>query len=86
VAGRSTIALISFAFFTSAAHAEKLRITSTPSGAKVEINGVPLAPHRSKKTIPAAMSTKPKPLSAHVSVARSWLARVSMVTRSKKSS
>ena len=36
----ASIALISFAFFTNATHAEKLRVTSTPPGAKVEINGV----------------------------------------------
>jgi hypothetical protein len=32
--------LISFAFVTSARHAEKLRVTGTPPGANVEINGV----------------------------------------------
>ena len=43
----ASIALISFTFVTSATHAEKLRITGTPPGAKVEINGVAFAPSAS---------------------------------------
>jgi hypothetical protein len=34
------ITLVAFAFFPCVAHAEKLRITGTPPGAKVEINGL----------------------------------------------
>ncbi len=71
---RALTALILCAVFTCATHAEKLRITSTPPGAKVEINGVAVGPLPLKKIIPAAIFTKPKPLSARASATRSWLA------------
>jgi len=71
---RALTALILCAVFTCATHAEKLRITSTPPGAKVEINGVAVGPLPLKKTIPVAIFTKPKPLSARASATRSWLA------------
>jgi hypothetical protein len=56
----ASIALISFAFFTSATHAEKLRITSTPPGAKVEINGVAVGTTPFEKDYPSGYFHKTK--------------------------
>ena len=56
----ASIALISFALFTNAAHAEKLRITSTPPGAKVEINGVAVGTTPFEKDYPGGYFHKTK--------------------------
>jgi hypothetical protein len=64
---RALTARILCAVFTCATHAEKLRITSTPRGAKVEINGVAVGATPFEKDYPAAIFTKPKPLSARAS-------------------
>ena len=61
----AAIALISFAFFTSAAYARKLRITSTPPGGKVEIKGIAVDTTPFEKDYPGGYFTKAKPLSAH---------------------
>jgi serine protease Do len=49
---RTILALITFAVSTGAGHAEKLRITSTPPGAKVEINGVAVGTTPLEKDFP----------------------------------
>ena len=54
------IALVSFVFFTCVAHAEKLRITSTPPGAKVEINGVAVGTTPFEKDYPGGYFRKAK--------------------------
>jgi hypothetical protein len=54
------IALIWFAVFTCAAYAEKLRITSTPPGAKVEINGVAIGATPFEKDYPGGYFHKTK--------------------------
>ena len=49
-----------FAFFTSATHAEKLRITSTPPAARVEINGIAVGPAPFEKDYPGGCFHKSK--------------------------
>jgi hypothetical protein len=56
----ASIALISFAFFTSATHAEKLRSTSTSPGGKVEINGVAVGTTPFEKDYPGGYFHKIK--------------------------
>src|SRR5438477_8789154 len=57
---RASIALMSLVFFTGASHAEKLRITSTPPGAKVEINGVAVGTTPLEKDYPGGFFHKTK--------------------------
>src|SRR6266478_5060510 len=57
---RASIALILFAVFTCAAHAEKLGITSTPPGARVEINGVAVGTTPFEKDYPGGYFHKTK--------------------------
>jgi hypothetical protein len=56
---RVHVALTICLFCACAAHGEKLRITSTPPGAKVEVNGVPLGTHSSSisKTLEMSAGT-----------------------------
>jgi len=56
----AAIALISFAFFTSAAYARKLRITSTPPGGKVEIKGIAVDTTPFEKDYPGGYFHKSK--------------------------
>jgi len=55
-----SIALISLTFFTYDTHAEKLRITSTPPGAKVKINGVAVGTTPFEKDYPGGYLRKTK--------------------------
>jgi hypothetical protein len=55
-----SIALISRTFFAYDTHAEKLRITSTPRGAKVEINGVAVGTTPFEKDYPGGYFRKTK--------------------------
>jgi serine protease Do len=57
---RALIVLIALPFLTCAAHAEKLRITSTPPGAKVEINGVAVGTTPLEKDYPGGYFHKTK--------------------------
>jgi serine protease Do len=56
----ASIAQISFAFLTSATPAEKVCITSTPPGAKVEINGVAVVTTPFEKDYPGGYFHKIK--------------------------
>ena len=49
-----------FAFFTSAAYARKLRITSTPRGGKVEIKGLAVGTTPFEKDYPGGYFHKSK--------------------------
>ena len=59
---RASIALISFVLLPYATHAEKLRITSTPPGAKIEINGVAVGTTPFEKDYPGGYFHKTKTL------------------------
>src|SRR5438477_3280342 len=57
---RVQLALVTILFFVCTVHAEKLRITSAPAGARVEINGVPLGTTPFEKEYPGSFFHKTK--------------------------
>ena len=57
---RVQLALVSGLLLVCTVHAEKLRITSAPAGARVEINGVPLGTTPFEKDYPGGFFHKTK--------------------------